>query len=177
MFDKWSFYDLNLYPFGWQVDQEVDGASSEALGQTFASVDRVDSGSPASTAVSILLWGLESRLGPNSPLALLSPVLGQKPFCNRDFWWSPFSRHKNSTFCPVFRLHGQSVFSDIFLLTTQPFCQFSVLLPHEFKQNLVALTLAMTQTSTCPLLLPNFPLILGSQSTLSCWKLLYFSFL
>ncbi len=40
--------------FDFKVDQEVAGAGADALGKVFASVDRVDSGSPAANAVSRL---------------------------------------------------------------------------------------------------------------------------
>ncbi len=108
----------------------------------------------------------------------------KNPFCNRDFWKSPFSMqempvlpcfeaswpfnwtiyqfhtHLSWDFCQ--KSYQQSVFCEIFGATRQfsnspnLFHQFSASLAQKFKQNSGALVLGMAQTSLDLLLLPIF---------------------
>ncbi len=115
------------------------------------------------------------RVGPDSPFALLSPVLGSKIPFEKGFLESPFSPSINTTFCPVLGLHGPfaepsisfiHVFHKILVQISTtisirwnfwryaPFFspldlvdQFYVLLASIFKRNLVRRTSGMAQTS------------------------------
>ncbi len=99
-----------------------------------------------------LLAVLMSRVGPDSPFALLSPVLGSEIPFERGFLENPFSTSRNTTFCPVLGLHG-------------PFAKPSISFMHVFRQILVrnlidnyyvvkfsALRASFPVTKSCPVL-------------------------
>ncbi len=64
------------------------------------------------------------RVGPDSPFALLSPVLGSEIPFEKGFLENPFSPPINTTFCPVLGLHC-------------PFAEPSISLMHVFRKILV----------------------------------------
>ena len=63
-------------------------------------------------------------MGPDSPFAPLSPVLGLEIPFEKGFLENPFSPSRNSTFCPVLGLHG-------------PFSEPSISFMHAFRKILV----------------------------------------
>ena len=64
------------------------------------------------------------RVGPDSPFALLSPVLGLEIPFEKGFLENPFSPSINTTFCPVLGLHG-------------PFAEPPISFMHAFRKILV----------------------------------------
>ncbi len=63
-------------------------------------------------------------MGPDSPFALSSPVLGSEIPFEKGFLENPFSPSINTTFCPVLGLHG-------------PFAEPSISYMHVFRKILV----------------------------------------
>ncbi len=53
-----------------------------------------------------LKWNSNTRVGPDSSFALLSPVLGSEIPFEKGFFENPFSPSRNTTFCPVLGPHG-----------------------------------------------------------------------
>ena len=53
-----------------------------------------------------MAYYLTSRVGPDSPFALLSPVLGSEIPFEKGFLENPFSPSRNTTFFPVLGPHG-----------------------------------------------------------------------
>ncbi len=64
------------------------------------------------------------RVGPDSPFALLSPVLGSEIPFEKGFLENPFSPSRNTIFCPVLGLHG-------------PFAEPSTSFMHVFRKIIV----------------------------------------
>ncbi len=72
-----------------------------------------------------------SRVGPDSPFALLSPVFGSEIPFEKGFLKNPFSPPKNTTFCPVLGLRG-------------PFARPSISFMHVFCKILVQISSTIT---------------------------------
>ncbi len=146
-----------------------------------------------------------SRMGPDSPFALLSPVLGSEIPFEKGFLENPFSPSRNTTFCPVLGymallLNYQSVICMFFVRFLSqisptiairwnfwryaPFfpspnlaVQFYVSLPSIFRRDLVRRTSGMAHTSFGNGFIAKSPIFFTGKAFLYIEKLLHIWFL